>query len=197
MKSYDKAYFDRWYRQGKTRVTDEKQLTRKIHMVLGIAEWFLERRVKTVLDVGCGEGSWQPILKTIRPGLKYTGMDNSPYAVGRFGKSRNIVKGTFGEVARVIPEKKYDLVVCCDVLQYIEEKELIRGLRALEPRLGGLAFLEAYTRDDATEGDQSDWHFRNAAFYRRLFAKHKFTAVGMNSYVGKILKPLVLDMERS
>ncbi len=63
LKSYDRAYFDRWYRDPGRRVATAASLSRKIHLVVSIAEALLERRVRSVLDVGCGEGTWREPLR--------------------------------------------------------------------------------------------------------------------------------------
>src|SRR5437868_8179650 len=95
-KSYDSAYFDRWYRDPRTRVTSDRALERKVHLALSAAEYMLGRHVRTVLDVGCGEGRWSVALKRIRPGLAYTGVESSQYAVATFGAKRNVRQGSFG-----------------------------------------------------------------------------------------------------
>ncbi len=58
---YDKAYFDKWYRHPRHRVATVAGLRRKVAMVVGIAEYQLSRRLRSVLDVGCGTGAF---LKT-------------------------------------------------------------------------------------------------------------------------------------
>lgn len=196
MKTYDQKYFDRWYRNERDRVIDDEHLARKVRMVVGIAEWFLERPVASVLDVGCGEGAWQPVLKKLRPKARYLGMDGSTYAIDRFGKKRNLILGRFHEIEDRLRPEKFDLVVCCDVLQYVPDRELASGLKALAVRIGGVAFLEAYTRDDATTGDRQGWHNRSGGYYRSRFKKMGLTPVGLQCHVARDLAPLVMEMEK-
>src|SRR6187200_1861227 len=89
-KRYDQAYFDRWYRDRRYRVKSPQVLHRKVALALSVAEYYLGRQVRTVLDVGCGEGAWFAPLHAMRPNIKYTGVDQSEYAVLRYGRSRNI-----------------------------------------------------------------------------------------------------------
>ena len=98
-KRYDQAYFDRWYRDPAHRMWARADVERKVRMVLGVAEYVLDRSVRSVLDVGCGEGSWQPVLTRLRPRVRYQGVDDSAYAVAKFGKRRNIRRGTVGGLA--------------------------------------------------------------------------------------------------
>jgi tRNA G46 methylase TrmB len=84
-KQYDKAYFDRWYRARNTRVSSHTEIRRKVALAVTMAEYFLRRPVRTVLDIGCGEGAWLPHLRALRPKVVYSGLDSSDYAVRRFG----------------------------------------------------------------------------------------------------------------
>ena len=80
---YDRAYFDKWYRHPEHRVKSPQYLARQAAFVLGVAEYLLERRVTSVLDVGAGEGHWRAILRRLRPGLRYYGVDPSDTQVRR------------------------------------------------------------------------------------------------------------------
>ena len=189
-KSYDRSYFDRWYRDPRKRVKVEDDVMRKVRLVVGIAEYYLERPLRSVLDVGCGEGAWRPLLKRIRPSLRYQGVDASEYAVQRFGRRRNIRLGTVGGLRDLKLKGPYDLVVCCDVMHYVPSDELARGVREMGRLAGGLAYLEAFTTEDAVVGDKDSWQNRTPAWYRRLFASNGFSPVGSQCYV----TPGVLEM---
>jgi SAM-dependent methyltransferase len=184
-KHYDRAYFDRWYRDPCSRMWTRGAVARKARMVLGIAEHLLERRVRSVLDIGCGEGSWRAALRGLRPGLRYAGVDSSPYVVERFGRRRNIVHGEVGRLERTGIGGTFDLVVCCDVLHYVPTADVRRGLRFMAERTGGVAFLEAYAWDDEIEGDRARFQRRRAPVYRRLFREAGFAPVGLHCYVTK------------
>lgn len=194
-KHYDRAYFDRWYRDPRSRIRTVADVARKVRLVLGVAEQVLERPVRTVLDVGCGEGTWQPILKRLRPGIGYTGVDDSEYAVRRFGKSRHIRRGRFGELEHARLKERYDLVVVCDVLHYLDDAEIRRGLAFLSPRIEGLAYLEAYTSADPIDGDKHGLKRRSPARYLRLIRGAGLTPVGMHCYVGEEMKDALTALE--
>ena len=66
---YDRAYFDKWYRSPRHRVKSPGELRRQAAFVLAAAEYILGRPVRTVLDVGSGEGQWNPALRRLRPSL--------------------------------------------------------------------------------------------------------------------------------
>ena len=193
-KAYDRAYFEHWYRDPSRAVIQREHLARRVHLAVSAAEWVLERPVESVLDIGCGEGSWQPVLRRLRPHARYLGLDPSAYAVGRYGRARRLVQAGVGDLgtsalrhqfARHAMRPPFDLVVCCDVLHYVPTRELTRGLRAIAHLIGGggLAYLEFFTREDATEGDDDDFQPRAAATYARLFRAAGLTHVGLHGYV--------------
>jgi SAM-dependent methyltransferase len=163
---------------------------------LGIAEFYLERPVRTVLDIGCGEGQWQPILSRLRPGIRYLGVDPSEYAVQRFGKERNLKLGGFADLGGINLTKTYDLIICSDTLYYVPRRELDTGLALIAQILGGIAFLEAYASDEALEGDFKEIEPRTATFYRRLFRRQGFVSCGPHCYAGSALRGQVMEMER-
>src|SRR5215472_17581828 len=128
-KLYDSSYFHRWHRDPRTRVTSDRALERKVHLAVSAAEYMLGRRVRTVLDVGCGEGRWYVALRRMRPGIGYIGVESSEYAVRTFGASRNVRPGSFGTLRSLKLRGPFDLIVCADVLQYVPTSDLAPGLR--------------------------------------------------------------------
>jgi SAM-dependent methyltransferase len=194
-KAYDEAYFDKWYRDPRTRVHTPDAVRRKIRMVLGISERYLGRKLRSVLDIGSGEGTWGTELRRLRPGIRYLGVDPSEYVVARHGKRRNIRLGRFEDVHTMSLGRSWDLIVCADMLQYIPDRPLVRGIRHLASLLGGVAYLEAYTTGDDMEGDLDDWHPRSKARYRRLFADAGLVACGSHCYLSHDVARNAVELE--
>jgi SAM-dependent methyltransferase len=184
-KVYDRAYFRRWYHDPRTRISSVRVLERKVHLAVSAAEYLLGRRIRSVLDVGCGEATWYDVLKEMRRPLAYTGVDSSAYVVRARRADRRVRLGSFGELRTLRLARGFDLIVCADVLQYVPTRELARGLREMGRLLGGVAYIEAFTRDDDMEGDMDGWHFRSAAEYRRLFRGAGLTRCGLNCFVDR------------
>lgn len=163
-KIYDHAYFDRWYRHG--GIGHAARLARKVALAVATAEYHLERPIRSVLDIGCGEGAWRAPLLKLRPKAEYLGFDASAYAIARYGRRRNLHLARFGDFAQLRPCPPVDLLVCSDVLHYLPTRELDRGLPALAELCGGVAFIEAFTRGDQAVGDDVEFKARPASFYR-------------------------------
>ncbi len=192
-KRYDRAYFDKWYRSRTHRVHDRDEVRRKIALAVATAEYFLRRPLRTVLDVGCGEGAWYPHLRALRPNVRYAGIDPSDYTVARFGAERNITKGSLTELRN--RSGKYDLVVCSDVLHYVPDAELRRGITHLHRLTGGLAFLEVLTKEDEIIGDVEGLIRRPATWYREVFANAGYVQAGPYCWVPERLQDGAAELE--
>lgn len=179
---YDRAYFDHWYRH--EGFGSPARLTRKLHYAVGAAEYLLDRPLRSVLDVGAGEGPWAPALHKLRPKASYVGVDPSRYAVERFGRRRNLRLGGLADLDDIDLDERspYDLVVCVDVLAFAPDDDVRRGLHSIARLLGGVALVEVFTDEDAIEGDVAGHHFRTAATYRAWCAEAGLARIGPHLY---------------
>jgi len=169
---------------------------RKVRLAVAAAEYVLGRPVRSVLDVGCGEGAWRPLLKRLRPGVQYVGVDSSEYVVRRYGKRRGIRQGTLGGLNRLGLKRQFDLVVCADVLEYVSTPEVKAALAHLRRLTGGLAYIEAFAVTDDMVGDREQWHYRSAPAYRELFREAGLVACGLHCYVPRERLDSVSALER-
>lgn len=182
-KQYDQSYFDRWYRNRRLKIGGAADLARKVGMVVRLTEYLLDRPIRTVLDVGCGEGRWLAPLRALRPNLHYLGVDSSEYAVARFGRSRGIRLGSLGTLHQIGITESVDLLICADTLHYIPAKELRTGLATLCKLTHGVAFLEVLTTADGAEGDLVGFIRRTPALYRRYFQEVGFYPCGPHCWI--------------
>jgi SAM-dependent methyltransferase len=196
-KRYDRDYFERWYRRAASRLEPPAALRRRVAMVVAAAERWLERPIRDALDVGCGEARWRAELRRLRPRLRYVGTDPSAYVVGRYGRARGIVRGGFGDLPALELGGPFDLVICADVLHYVPDDELERGLPALARRVGGLAYLEVLTSADPVEGDRSGLRLRAPRRYAEAFGRLGLTGVGAHCWLGADLADAPAALERS
>jgi SAM-dependent methyltransferase len=155
----------------------------------------LGRDIVSVLDVGAGEGAWQPMLRRLRPGVRYLGVDPSEYAVRKFGVRRNLVRGSLDALDKAPLRGRFDLVVCADVLNYVSAAALRRGIAQVAMRLRGVAYLELYTSEDELTGDLHAIDLRPPAYYRRLLREAGLIRCGMHCYASESIASSVTAME--
>lgn len=180
-KQYDRQYFDHWYRQ--SGVGLRRDVERSVALALAVTEYHLERPVRQVLDVGCGEAPWQPVLARLRPKARYLGFDSSEYAVRRYGIRRNVHFARFADFEFLRPCAPADLVVCADVLHYLDAREIDRGLPGLVELTAGVLYLPTFTRGDLVEGDLQDFKRRPASFYTGRLQALGMRALGSHCWI--------------
>ena len=194
-KTYDRAYFDKWYRSPGHAVGSPAVLRRKVALAVAQAEYYLGRPLRNVLDVGCGEAPWRAHLRALRPGVAYRGLDASEYAVARYGRSRNIGLARFGQLEHLRFDTRFDLVVCSDVLHYLGPAELRAGLAGVAEMLEGVAFLEVFTSRDGVDGDLDGFHRRSPGWYLREFERAGLLPCGSHCYLAPRLGRRIAALE--
>lgn len=195
LKQYDRQYFEKWYRNPRTRINTEHEVRRKVWLAVSMAEYFLRRSLRTVLDVGCGEAPWRDHLRELRPRLSYLGVDPSEYVVERFGRARNIRRATFGELPS-LRLRGFDLVVCSDVMHYVDDHEIRPGIAEIARLTEGVAYIEVLTREDEVIGDLEGMHQRPARWYRNAFTNAGLTPVGPYCWLSPDLRDVTAELER-
>lgn len=196
-KTYDREYFDKWYRDPLHAVASPAELRRKVAMVVAQAEYYLARPIRNVLDVGCGEAAWRAPLRALRPGIDYRGLDASEYVVSRYGRSRNVGLARFGQLEHLRFDQRFDLIVCTDVLHYLKPAEIRAGLGGIVEMLEGTAFLEVFTSHDDVIGDRQGFVSRPPAWYLREFSAAGLLPCGSHGYLGPRLERHIAALERA
>ena len=171
------------------------RLARKVALAVAAAEYHLERPIRSVLDIGCGEGPWRAPLLKLRPRLQYLGFDSSQYAVARFGRTRNLHLARFADFEYLRPCPPADLLICADVMHYLPTRELRRGLPGLAELCGGVAFLETFTREDEYEGDRDGFQPRSGRWYRQQLQDAGLRAIGSHCWLSPSLAADVAALE--
>jgi len=86
-----------------------------------MVEWITEMlEVKSVIDVGCGPGHLMSALQ--QRGVKPFGIDVSDAALQRTREKRLEVQHFDLRTDGSLPGIPYDLAVCCEVAEHIDEK---------------------------------------------------------------------------
>jgi SAM-dependent methyltransferase len=191
--SFDKAYYDRFYRDRATRVTTPARARALADFVCAYLR-HLGVPVRDVLDLGCGLGAWRGAVERHHPRAKYTGVEVSAYLCRRYG-------WTPGSVVDYAPARPADLVICQGVLQYLPDPDARRAVENLGRATRGGLYLEVLTREDwARNCDRSttdgDVNLRPAAWYRRLL-RPRFVNCGGGVFLHRSSPMVLFELERA
>lgn len=193
---FTRLYFDRWYRDPARRVLDRAEIGRRVRLVVSLAEYLLERPIRSVLDVGCGEGNWRAPLRALRPSVRYLGVDPSEYAIARYGRRRDLVLGSAESLDELALDGPFDVIVASGVLNFLAPADLRRSLGSIRTLMGGVAFLELFAAADDVVGDTKGWRRRSARFYRNLTRRAGLIPCGPHCYVTREFAPSLAALER-
>jgi SAM-dependent methyltransferase len=190
---FDSEYYDRFYEHAETRASGPEEFERTADFVLSFLR-YLEIPVRDVLDLGCGLGRWKQALERDAPSIRYTGVDPSPYLAERYGWTMATADGFRSR-------RRFDLVICQDVLSYLEPREIKDALANIARMTRGAAYIHVVTRED-WENDvvdpgrtDHDMNLLDAAWYRRAIGRH-FVGCGGGLYVPKDSNVVLWELEK-
>lgn len=113
---------------------------------------------QTVVEVGCGQGARLGFVKKMRPNVACSGLDISKTAID--GAKQNYPTFVFEvlDIEQDSSKKKYDLVLCMDVLEHIkDDKRALRNIRKMAKKYLIVSTIQGHMR--ANEGPEG--HLRN------------------------------------
>lgn len=188
---FDKTYYDRFYRNPATRAVTPAGARRQAAFVAACLR-HLQLPVRRILDVGCGVGTTLRALGREFPRATLLGVEVSDYLCERYGWTR-------GSVVDFHSPRPFDLVVCHDVLAYLDERSCSRAIENLGRLCRGALYLGVLTADDAELYDprrtDPHQHLRPAAWYRRRLER-QFIAVGGGLHVHRDADVVLWALER-
>ena len=174
-RTFDAAYYRRFYLTPATRAMSREEAGRRADLI-GAAIRQMEIPVTRVLDMGCGLGWFRrPLLRSF-PGATYTGVEYSSYLCGKYGWTR-------GSAVDFRGRGTFDLVTCCDVIQYLDDTAAAQAINNLARLCRGALYLHVPTAGDFAErmdpsGTDTRVHLRTGAWYRQRLGRH-FTPRGL------------------
>jgi 2-polyprenyl-3-methyl-5-hydroxy-6-metoxy-1,4-benzoquinol methylase len=189
--TFDKAYYDRFYRNPKTRAVTPAAARRQAAFIAAYLR-HLELPIDRIVDVGCGVGTCLRALARQYPRAVTQGVEFSTYLCERYGWQ-------VGSVVDYEADQPFDLVVCNDVLAYLAESECARAIANLARLCRGALYLGILTADDAElydpERTDARQHLRPAAWYRRRLQRY-FVNVGGGLYLKRPVDITVWTLDR-
>lgn len=189
--TFDKSYYDRFYRDPETRAVSPAAVRRQANFLANYLK-YLEIPVKRVIDVGCGTGVLLRALQKLYPRAQVDGVEYSDYLCRRYGWAK-------GSVMDYQPKHAADLVICNDVLGYLDDDDCAHAIDNLSAFTGSALFLGVLTEEDLILCDRSRTDCtqitRSVSWYQQHLASD-FVAVGGGLYLKQPLDVTVWQLER-
>ena len=184
---FDRDYYQRFYFNPRTAVTSRAEMRARANLIVGCVN-YVGLPVGSILDAGCGVGLLRtPLMRALRR-ADYTGVEVSQYLCDRYGWHCSSVE-------KFRSRRRFDLVICYDVLQYLPELCARRAIANLARLCRGALYFGALTREDWRDNcDQTRTHriagLRPGSWYRRELGQ-AFRPLGCGMWLKKEL-PLTL-----
>jgi trans-aconitate methyltransferase len=191
--SFDSAYFRKYYFNAATRVATPAEMRGRARLIAAILR-HAGIPVRSILDAGCGIGLLRKPFADAIPRARYVGLESSDYLCTRYGWTK-------GSVVDFTARSPSDLVVCYDVLQYLDDRSAARTMANLARLTGAALYVTALTSEDwrtncdRTRTDRSV-HLRAGDWYRRRL-QTRFRYLGFGVWLRKEVTAILWDMERS
>jgi SAM-dependent methyltransferase len=176
---FDREYYRRYYYDPRTAVASRAEMRARARLIAAFVG-HLGLPVRRILEAGCGTGLLRAELRKLLPRAQYTALEASAYLCRRHG-------WRLGRIEEFRARTPFDLVICYDVLQYLDRVPAERSLRNFARLTRGALYFSALTRADLAlncdrERTDADVHLRGARWYRARLGKH-FRAAGLGFWV--------------
>jgi 2-polyprenyl-3-methyl-5-hydroxy-6-metoxy-1,4-benzoquinol methylase len=177
--AFDRDYYQRYYYDSRTAVTTRREMEVRARLIASFTE-HAGLPVRRVLDAGCGIGMLRGPLKRMLPRAQYTCLETSEYLCRRYGWEH-------GNIENYRAPAPFDLVICYDVLQYLDSETASKALTNFGRLCRGVLYFSALTKIDwewncdMTRTDPNV-HLRSARWYRSRLQKN-FREAGLGFWL--------------
>lgn len=188
---FDAAYYQRFYHNPETRAASPAE---QQHQAVFIASYlkYLQLPVTRILDVGCGLGALLHHIGGQFPRAECVGVELSPYLCETYGWQNGSVVD--------YEDDAFDLVICSDVLGYLNNRDCGKALKNLARLCEGALYLSVITAEDLDicdpEHTDMQQKSRPHSWYQQRLAVH-FAAMGGGLFLRKPLSVPVWRMEQA
>jgi SAM-dependent methyltransferase len=176
---FDRDYYRRYYFDAHTAVVSAREMQARAALIAACVQ-HADLPVRRILEAGCGTGLLRAALRPLLPRASYVGLESSAYLCRRYGWTA----GRIEEFRAVAP---FDLLICYDVLQYLDERSARRALANFGRLCRGVLYFSALTRYDYRHNcdrrrTDADVYLRSARWYRARLAR-QFRDLGLGLWL--------------
>ncbi|HEY2808578.1 MAG TPA: class I SAM-dependent methyltransferase [Steroidobacteraceae bacterium] len=176
---FDRAYYRRFYFDPRTAVANRREMVARARLIAALTV-HAGLPVGRILEAGCGTGMLRSALRRLLPRAQYTGLETSQYLCERYGWEH-------GRIEQYRAGRQFDLVICYDVLQYLDDRAAARALANFGRLCRGVLYFSALTRHDLKhnadpERTDADVYLRSAHWYR-MRLRRQFNEVGLGFWL--------------
>jgi len=149
-------------------------------------------QVRSVLDVGAGIGYWSDWYRKNYECTKVVSVDVSEHACKKYGHETR-------DISCWAPNRKFDLVICQSVLQYLDDQAARSAIKNLAKATKHVLFFEVPTKSDlrnTVDRDVTDFEIysRTGIWYCNELKKY-FTQAGAGLWVAKSSTIVLYELE--
>ena len=189
--AFDQAYYDKFYFDPRTAVTTQAEMRARAQLIIAYAG-HVGLPVRRILDAGCGTGMLRKPFEKAFPKARYVGLDVSEYLCERYGWEH----GTVDTWRSAVP---FDLVVCYDVVQYLDERAAARALGNLARLCRAVLYFGALTATDWQRNcdrrrTDAEVHMRDGSWYRARLRRY-FHEIGAGFWLRRGAPLTVWELE--
>jgi SAM-dependent methyltransferase len=176
---FGREYYQRYYFDPRTAVASRREMQARARLIAALTA-HAGLPVRRILEAGCGTGALRAALRRLLPQAHYVALESSEYLCRRYG-------WVHGRIEEYRARAPFDLVICYDVLQYLEAGAAVRALANFGCLCRGVLYFTALTRYDfAHNCDRSrtdaDVQLRSARWYRARLTR-QFREAGLGFWV--------------
>jgi 2-polyprenyl-3-methyl-5-hydroxy-6-metoxy-1,4-benzoquinol methylase len=176
---FDRDYYQRYYYDPRTAVATRAETRARARLIAACVA-HLGLPVRRILEAGCGTGVLRAELTKLLPRAHYTALEASAYLCRRHG-------WRLGRIEEFRARTPFDLVICYDVLQYLDGAHATRALHNFAPLTRGALYFSALTRGDFARNcdrrrTDPDVHLRSSRWYRTRLVRH-FREAGLGFWL--------------
>jgi len=188
---FDRDYYQRYYFNPRTAVISRAEMRARARLIAAYTV-HIGLPVRRILDAGCGTGALRRTLLRYLPRSMYVGLETSEYLCQRYGWEH-------GRLETYRPEAPFDLVVCYDVLQYLDDRQSGSAIANLARLCRGALYFTVLTRQDWLHNcdrkrTDADVHLRSAAWYRARL-RRDFREIGAAFWIARHAPLTIWELE--